>query len=519
MTVQDMIARQRQLAETARREGRNLTEEEQTEFEKLQRDIDAGGQPGAPNEGNPDNRNRGSESGSMNEQGNILETESAEQRAIIAERSRIREISGLCQRFGIDPESYISRGDTMEQVRASVLAQLERNGAPLSARVTQDAGDKKRSAIVDGILLRQGIAVDKPAPGANDFRNATLKMIAANCLADEGEGEQRNYYMESPDEVYTALMQRSYFNPTAAFPSIMDQVIQKAYIEGHKTAPVTFDQFTTRGVLTDFKKADNYYVQGGFGEFLEVPENGELKHTLTQDEKLPQRQLKTYGRQFTMSRKAFINDDMGVITTMPNRAAKAARTTINTQVYRILTENPKIYDGKVLFGSDHKNLLAKGTGITQDAVQSMILALGGHKKAIDGSEQAIIIRPAVMIVPLGYKFAMYTLFNSATISASGDVNPLYQYRDTIRVVEDATLNAQVKSGAIPWFLAGDTNDTDFIQVDYLNGQDIPTIRRMEAPGQLGFIWDVYLDWGITVLDYRGAVKNPGAEVKSPIELA
>ena len=234
---------------------------------------------------------------------------------------------------------------------------------------------------------------------------------------------------------------------------------------------------------------------------------------------MPQRQLKTYGRQFTMSRKAFINDDMGVITTMPNRAAKAARTTINTQVYRILTENPKIYDGKVLFGSDHKNLLAKGTGITQDAVQSMILALGGHKKAIDGSEQAIIIRPAVMIVPLGYKFAMYTLFNSATISASGDVNPLYQYRDTIRVVEDATLNAQVKSGAIPWFLAGDTNDTDFIQVDYLNGQDIPTIRRMEAPGQLGFIWDVYLDWGITVLDYRGAVKNPGAEVKSPIELA
>ena len=344
-------------------------------------------------------------------------------------------------------------------------------------------------------------------------------MIAANCLADEGEGEQRNYYMESPDEVYTALMQRSYFNPTAAFPSIMDQVIRKAYVEGHKTAPVTFDQFTTRGVLTDFKKADNYYVQGGFGEFLEVPENGELKHTLTQDEKLPQRQLKTYGRQFTMSRKAFINDDMGVITTMPNRAAKAARTTINTQVYRILTENPKIYDGKVLFGSDHKNLLAKGTGITQDAVQSMILALGGHKKAIDGSEQAIIIRPAVMIVPLGYKFAMYTLFNSATISASGDVNPLYQYRDTIRVVEDATLNAQVKSGAIPWFLAGDTNDTDFIQVDYLNGQDIPTIRRMEAPGQLGFIWDVYLDWGITVLDYRGAVKNPGAEVKSPIELA
>ena len=325
--------------------------------------------------------------------------------------------------------------------------------------------------------------------------------------------------MMNPNELFEETMRRSFYNPTSAFPAIMDQTIRKAYTEGHKTAPVTFDQFTTRGTLTDFKKADNYYVQGSFGEFLEVPENGELKHTVPTDEKLPQRQLKTYGRQFTMSRQAFINDDMGVVTTLPARAAKAARTTINTQVYRILTGNPKIHDGKVLFSSDHKNLLAKGSGITQEAVQSMILALGGHKRKMDGAEQAIIIRPAVLVVPLGYKFKMYTLFNSATVSASGDVNPLYQYKDSIRIVEDATLNAQIASGPIPWFLVGDTNDTDFIQVDYLNGQDIPNIRRMEVPGQLGFVWDVYGDWGITVLDYRGAVKNPGIEITSPIALA
>ena len=505
MTLQEMIARQRQITEGARAEGRSLTEEEQREFDGLQSQIDEelqrsanGNGRGVPSDGN------GADAG---------------QQAALRERSRIREISALCQRFGIDPETYISRGDTLDQVREAVLEQLQRNSAPISARVTEDEGDKKRSAMVDGILLRNNIRVENPAAGAGDFRGASLRMIAANCLADEEGGNARNYYMMDPNELFEETMRRSFYNPTAAFPAIMDQVINKAYVEGHKTAPVTFDQFTTKGTLSDFKKADNYYVQGGFGEFLEVPENGELKHTVTEDEKLPQRQLKTYGRQFTMSRKAFINDDMGVITTLPARAAKASRTTINSQVYKILTGNPKIYDGKILFVADHKNLLAKGTGITQEAVQSMILALGGHRKKIDGTEQAIIIRPAVMVVPLGYKFAMYTLFNSATISASGDVNPLYQYRDMIRVVEDATLNAQVASGAIPWFLVGDTNDTDFIQVDYLNGQEIPNIRRMEAPGQLGYVWDVYLDWGITVLDYRGAVKNPGIEVAAPIKLA
>lgn len=520
MTVQEMIARQRQITEQARNEGRNLTAEEQEEFNGLQRQIDtAAGERGAGGSVPPTGSANPAAGTGQNTNGDSTAGADIARQAAAAERERISGITQLCRNFGVDPEPFISRENTMDQVRAAVLEQLERSNSPLSVRVTEDAEDKKRAAMVDGILLRNNIHVEKPAAGAGDFRGTSLRMLAANCLADSSEDGSRNYYMMDPNELFEEIMRRSFFNPTSAFPTIMDQTIRKAYVEGHRTAPVTFDQFTTKGTLTDFKKADNYYVQGSFGEFLEVPENGELKHTTMTDEKLPQRQLKTYGRQFTMTRQAFINDDMGVITTLPARAAKAARTTINTHVYRILTGNPKIYDGKTLFGGEHKNLLAKGTGITQEAVQSMILALGGHKRKMDGAECAILIRPESIVVPLGYKFQMYTLFHSPTISASGDVNPLYQYRDTIRIIEDATLNALVPTGAIPWFMIGDRNDTDFIQVDYLNGQEIPNIRRMEAPGQLGFVWDVYGDWGITALDYRGAVKNPGIEIASPLALA
>ena len=510
MTVQEMIARQRQITDQARSEGRDLTEAEKAEFDRLQGQIDAG------------DGNRGSATGGQEPPASAPgreDPDAAGQRAALAERARISEIQGLCRKFGVDPDPFVSRGDSIDQVRAAVLDQLERNGSPVSVRVTADAGDKKRAAMVDGILLRNNIPVENPAEGAGEFRGTSLRMIAASCLAEEDSENSRNYYMMGANELFEETMRRSFYNPSSAFPAIMDQTIRKAYVEGHKTAPVTFDQFTSRGTLTDFKKADNYYIQGSFGEFLEVPENGELKHTLPMDEKLPQRQLKTYGRQFTMSRQAFINDDMGVVTTLPARAARASRTTINNQVYKVLTGSQKIYDGKPLFTAEHKNILAQGTEISQEAVQSMILALGGHKKKMDGVDQAVIIRPAVMVVPLGYKFQMYTLFHSTTISASGTVNPLYQYKDMIQVVEDATLNALIPSGPIPWYLVGDANDTDFIQVDYLNGQDIPNIRRMEAPGQLGFVWDVYLDWGITVLDYRGAVKNPGVEIKSPIALA
>ena len=35
---------------------------------------------------------------------------------------------------------------------------------------------------------------------------------------------------------------------------------------------------------------------------------------------------------------------------------------------------------------------------------------------------------------------------------------------------------------------------------------------MESPGTLGFVWDIYMDWGITVIDHRALVKNPGVKI-------
>ena len=69
---------------------------------------------------------------------------------------------------------------------------------------------------------------------------------------------------------------------------------------------------------------------------------------------------------------------------------------------------------------------------------------------------------------------------------------------------------------MPWFMTANSTDSAFIEVDYLNGHEVPTIRRMETPGQLGFVWDIYLDWGINVMDFRGAIKNSGVSIANPL---
>lgn len=502
MNREQMIQRQQELLNTARAAQRELTAEEQAEFDSLQRQIDALGAP-APADPTP-----------------AAPADNADS-ARAAERQRCAEITTLCREFNVSAEDqarYLTEGTTVDAVRAAILDGMIQGGTPIQSRgvatVTVDAQDRFREAAADALLMRSGMELQNPADGARQMMGMTLRDLAIECLAAEGHtGLNRR----SPDELYN-MLQRQFYNPTAAFPSILDNAINKAYVEGHRTVAVTFDQWTKKGSLKDFKTHDNNYLAGPAGEFLEVPEGGEIKHDVFGDAKRPTRKLKTYGRQFTLTRQAFINDDIDLVTRIPAKYAASARKTINKQCCEILVNNPAIYDGTPLFSNTHGNLVTTGTGITQASMQAMILALSAQ---VDEFGEAIIIRPATIVVPAGMAFEIYTLFNSPTIHTEGNtqaVNPLYRYANMIQVVEEPTINVLCGGfgKVMPWFLIGSKDDTDFIEVDYLNGQEIPTIRRMETPGTLGFVWDIYLDWGISVMDWRGAIKNPGIEIANPL---
>lgn len=520
------IQRQQALVDAAKNGKREMTAEEEAEYQNLQREIDrlnaeiaaedeqqqrslGGGTPQPPATPTPPVTPPPAPTGGQDDS----------QRQIEAERTRTLNITTMCRDFGLEDEvlqRFIKDGSSEDQVRAFILEKLRTGSGPIPTgiHVTESGEDEFRRDAAEGLLLRGGVDLEKPSEGASHFSHMTLRDLAIECLERAGVADARRM---SSDTLLQELFSRQYFNPTAAFPSILDNAIEKAYVQGHRTAAVTFDQWTKKGSLKDFKVHDNNYLAGPVGDFLEVPEGGELKNDKPTDAKLPTRRIKTYGKQFTLSRQAFINDDIDLVTRIPARYAAAARRTINTQCYTVLMNNPNIYDGKPLFHASHKNLLTTGTGITQAAVQAMIMALSTQK---DEFGQPIIVRPGKIIVPAGLDFDIYTLFNSPTIHTEGNtqaVNPLYQYRD-LQIITDPTINALAGGfgNVMPWWMTANTSDSSFIEVDYLNGQEVPTIRRMETPGQLGFVWDIYLDWGINVMDYRGGIKNPGIQINDPL---
>ena len=177
-------------------------------------------------------------------------------------------------------------------------------------------------------------------------------------------------------------------------------------------------------------------------------------------------------------------------------------------------QNPAVFDGVPLFNAAHSNLITAGAKPSIDTMQAIMLKL---LRQTDPFGEAITIQPRYIIVPVGYGFLLSQLLETQQIEVAGignkTMNPLYNYRNQLQVIEEGTLNVLAGDDAVPWFMVGDPSYAKSIQVDYLNGQETPTIRRSEVPGQLGYVWDIWLDWGITAVDFRGIAKNPGVTIE------
>ena len=494
MKRSELLLKQQAILNAAKAESRDLTPEEQAEFDEIQRQLDA--MDGDPDP-EPDPGQRGIEQ---------EDAASIAQRAVEAERQRSAEITELCRSFGMDPTTYINNGSSVDEARAAVLEELKKKSAPINAKVTADEGDKFRDMAADRLALRGGVNIEKPADGADKARNFSLKDLGQECLIRGGMDSSKVRSMSS-DEVFNELTRQAY-NPTAAFPAILDTAVRKSIVEMYNAAGTTFQLWTQKGSKSDFKEAREHdYVMNSIGDLEEVPENGELKNSVPKTELLPTSRLKTYGQQFTMTRQAFINDDIGIVTRIPGLYAVKAKKTIDKLVYKKIMDNGNIFDGVALFHAKHKNL---GTAAAPSAasLKSMINMM---MLQTDQFGEPIYVTPRHIVTGVGYGFDFYQLLHSANLPGTNnnDVNPLANLPYELDVIESPMINALAGNNPIPWFLVAEASSAPSIGVNYLNGREVPTIRRMETPGVLGFVWDIYLDADVAVKDFRGISKNAG----------
>lgn len=416
--------------------------------------------------------------------------------AISAERTRAMEIMQRCERHSINPTGFIERGLTVDQTNAEILRTLEAKNPPVTTSVVVVAAeeDKFRAAAADGMLLRSGVSIATPAEGSRDFRGMRLRDLAVECVQRSG--------VAAPQRMNDDKLFRSVITPDSAFSSILTDSVNKSMGIAYQAADTTYQLWTGKDSNPDFKPKQIFNISEA-GELEEVPQGGELKSDVVTDSKITS-VLTTFGKTFGFTRQSLINDDLGVISTIPAAYVRAAKRGINRAVYNLLKSNPTMTDGVRLFAAGHSNL---GTPAAPGIV-SYNEALGGmmHQKNLRGMEVLNIPPKFVLCDPLQYARHAVILRSTADPegSNSGRFNP---FGGMMQLIMDAELTEG--AGALPYYFAADPNNCGTIVVSYLNGVEEPTLESQVGFEYLGIKWRIIHDRGITLMDYRGLYRNEG----------
>ena len=141
----------------------------------------------------------------------------------------------------------------------------------------------------------------------------------------------------------------------------------------------------------------------------EIPESGEYKHG-TIGERAESIKLATYGKMFSITRQAIINDDLSAFTEIPRKMGRAAARTVGDLVFAIINGNPNMADGTALFHANHKNLAGSG-----GAPSAATVGAGRTKMRTQKDGAATLnISPTFFLVPAALEDTARVLMASET---------------------------------------------------------------------------------------------------------
>ncbi|MDY5107588.1 MAG: Clp protease ClpP [Actinobacillus minor] len=389
---------------------------------------------------------------------------------------------------GLMAECLADVSMTAEQAKDKLLAKLGENTTPSvpQSHVYVDNGNIVGDSIKQSLMARAGQDTDKANAEDNHYSAMTLRELARASLVDRGVGIAGYTPMQMVGLAFT--------HSSSDFGQILIDVAHKSLLKGWETATENYEQFTTRGILTDFRPAKRVGL-GEFGYLPTVGEGEEYTYGSIGDEGA-QIALATYGQLFSITRQAIINDDMHLLTKIPEKMGQAARATIAKLVFALITGNATAQDGKKLFDASHKNTLT-GAALDVANIDKAIQLMNGF---VNSRGEPLSIEPEFMLLPTSLHTKAKQVLGSASVEGadinSGIINPI---RDVVTPIKSSRLQvADAKS----WYLL----NKEAIEVSYLDGVDTPYIEQQQGFSVDGVITKVRIDAGVNVIDYRGVVK-------------
>lgn len=426
--------------------------------------------------------------------------------AIRAERERVTSIRALATEHELGDTfaaEHIASGVDLNAVRSAALKKLNERTVggqgPGLIQIGTEQREKRAAQITDWLLHRSGVRKDGERLidlNGNQYRGASMYDIAVDSLNAAGISVRGFDKME--------IVKRAITHSTSDFATLFGNVFNKVLLAAYGITPDTWTQFSRIGSLSDFRQGQRYRA-GAFGDLDKIPEGAEYKYgTIADAEKNPV-QLYTYGKMFSLTRQAIINDDLGALTDILSLMGRGSKRTIEKAVYALLALNsgagPTMGDGFALFSSQHGNLTSPGTApsVASIALESQSM----QTQTFNGDY--IDVNPTTFLGPVALAEAVKVL-NASQFDPTANV---FQKPNQVRGMFSNIVGTP-RLTSTPWYVFADPNIEPVIEVDFLNGNQTPYTEQRDGWNVDGVEYKVRHDFGVSAVGYRGARKNPGA---------
>jgi hypothetical protein len=356
---------------------------------------------------------------------------------------------------------------------------------------TLDAPDKLVERMADALVCR----IDGKAPpeAARPYMERRLVDLAAELLQARGE---RGLRLMSSDAILTRAM-----HGTSDFPLLLTGVGQRQLQAAFASAPNPLRSLCRATTVVDFR-AKSILKLSEAPSLLPVAEHGEVKSG-SRSESRESYAIGTYGRIFSLTRQAIINDDLGAFSDFARAAGRAAAELEAGILVDLLVGpggvGPLLDDGARLFTTGRGNLASSGAAIGSDTLSAARLAMR-TMKGLDGVTP-IGATPRFLLVGPALETEAEEMLATIAPAETANVN-VFSGRLALLVEPRITTSA--------WWVFCAPSELPVIEYAYLSSAQGPQIASREGFDVLGLELRVIEDFGAGVIDWRGAYLNQGA---------
>jgi hypothetical protein len=350
------------------------------------------------------------------------------------------------------------------------------------------------SAVADALYARMSGKPVKPGTPAEGLQGRSLIDLGAMML--QSRGIKINSWQR--DRLANQIMMEGGRHSTSDFPFLTQQSGQRILLDAYQASASPLKQIARQRSANDFRSIAVGRL-GEMPELKEIAEGGEVTYG-SRTEASEAFRVRTFGRIFSITREAIVNDDLSAFADSARAWGQAAATVEANELYALIAgDGVVLSDGKALWHADHGNLASGSDPLDLDSLSDGRLAIR-QTKGIGGVP--LSIAPRYLLVGPENETQGEKILTQIAATRVEDAN-VFGNGKLVLLVEPRITD-------FAWYLAADPMAAEALSFAYLGGQTGPELQSRDGWTTLGVEMRAVLDFGAGATGFRGVYKNAGA---------